>query len=282
MAATDEVLDCNGRSLALTRSAIMGVLNVTPDSFSDGGRWFEPADAVRHAVEMAAAGADIIDIGGESTRPGAMPVNTQQEIDRVIPVIEALHAALDIPISIDTSKPEVMAAAVAAGAGFINDVRALREAGAIETVARLEVPVCLMHMLGEPRTMQIAPAYNDVTAEVAAYLAARREACVEAGISAQRILLDPGFGFGKGVEHNLQLLRDLPALARLGAPLLVGLSRKSMLQRLLGLDVDERLHGSVALALIAVQNGARVVRVHDVAPTCQALRLWEHVAAGPQ
>jgi len=282
MMAADDVLDCNGRPLPLTRSAIMGVLNVTPDSFSDGGHSFEPGDAVRHAVEMAAGGADIIDIGGESTRPGAMPVGTQQEIDRVIPVIEALRSELDIPISIDTSKAEVMIAAVAAGAGFINDVRALREAGAIETAARLAVPVCLMHMLGEPRTMQTAPAYDDVVAEVGAFLEVRRDACIGAGIDARRILLDPGFGFGKTAEHNLQLLRNLPALARLGAPLLVGLSRKSLLKALLDLEVDERLHGSVALALIAVQNGARIVRVHDVAPTCQAIRLWERVAAEPQ
>jgi len=282
MVATDDVLDCNGRTLALTRSAIMGVLNVTPDSFSDGGRSLNSVDAVPHALEMAEAGADIIDVGGESTRPGAMQVSAQQEIDRVIPVIEALHSELAIPISIDTSKPEVMITAVAAGAGFINDVRALREAGAIEAAAKLAVPVCLMHMLGEPRTMQNAPAYHDVVAEVGVFLEARRTACVEAGIDARHIVLDPGFGFGKTVEHNLQLLRDLSALAPLGTPLLVGLSRKSMLKALLGLEVDERLHGSVALALIAVQNGARIVRVHDVAPTCQAIRLWERVAAGPQ
>ena len=226
---------------------------------------------------MAEAGADIIDIGGESTRPGARPVSAQEEIDRVLPVVEALHKKIPLPISIDTSKPEVMRSAVKAGAGFINDVRALREAGALEVATQLGVPVCLMHMFGEPRTMQDAPRYADVVGEVRDFLEERLGACMNAGIPAHRLVIDPGFGFGKTLEHNIELLRGLKKLLSLGAPVLVGLSRKSMIGKALGLPVEQRLHASVALAVMAVQQGACIVRVHDVGPTVEALRMWAAV-----
>jgi dihydropteroate synthase len=266
-------LDCRGRSLDLSRPAVMGVLNVTPDSFSDGGNFLPRERALGHARAMVAEGADIIDIGGESTRPGAKPVSVQEELDRVIPVIEALREEVAVPLSIDTSKPEVMRAAVAAGAGFINDVYALRAPGALETAAGLNVPVCLMHMQGEPRTMQENPQYRDVVADVREFLFERVAAAEAVGIARDRIVVDPGFGFGKSVEHNLQLLRGLNALAALGIPVLAGLSRKSMIGKLLGLPVERRLHASLALALLAVQNGANIVRVHDVGPTVEALRM---------
>jgi len=274
---TKRVIDCRGRPLDLSRAAIMGILNVTPDSFSDGGIFLAPEKAVAHAREMVADGADVIDIGGESTRPGARPVSEQEEIDRVLPVIEAVVREVSVPISIDTSKPDVMRAAVKAGAGVINDVRALREEGALETAAALEVPVCLMHMQGEPRVMQQNPEYTDVVAEVRTFLRERLEAARSAGISQDRLIIDPGFGFGKTLSHNLDLLRKLRELAALGVPLLAGLSRKSMIGMALGLPMERRLHTSVALALIAVQNGARIVRVHDVAPTREALRMLEAV-----
>jgi dihydropteroate synthase len=270
-------LDCRGRSLDLSRPAVMGVLNVTPDSFSDGGNFLPRERALGHARAMVAEGADIIDIGGESTRPGAKPVSVQEELDRVIPVIEALREEVAVPLSIDTSKPEVMRAAVAAGAGFINDVYALRAPGALETAAGLNVPVCLMHMQGEPRTMQENPQYRDVVADVREFLFERVAAAEAVGIARDRIVVDPGFGFGKSVEHNLQLLRGLNALAALGIPVLAGLSRKSMIGKLLGLPVERRLHASLALALLAVQNGANIVRVHDVGPTVEALRMYRVV-----
>lgn len=270
-------LDCGGRKLDLSRTVIIGILNVTPDSFSDGGIFLARDAAVAHARVMVEEGADIIDIGGESTRPGAQAVSVQQELDRVIPVIEALARAVPVPISIDTSKPEVMRAAVAAGAGFINDVRALREPGAVEAASRLNVPVCLMHMQGEPRSMQQHPVYADVAAEVRNFLNERIDACVTAGIPRQRIVIDPGFGFGKTVEHNLELLRRLDKLRVLGVPILAGLSRKSMIGALFGSPVTERLHASVALALIAVQNGATMLRVHDVRATREAIRMFEAV-----
>lgn len=270
-------LDCGGRRLDLSRPAVMGVLNVTPDSFSDGGVFLSPQKAVAQALRMAEEGADIIDIGGESTRPGAPPVSAQEEIDRVVPVIAAVREKIRLPISIDTSKPEVMRAAVAAGAGFINDVRALRTDGTLEAAAELHVPVCLMHMQGEPRTMQDDPRYADVVGEVRDFLKERRDACMNAGIPAARIVVDPGFGFGKTLEHNLELLRGLKKLQNLGAPILAGLSRKSMIGKAIGLPVERRLHASVALAVMAVQNGARIVRVHDVGPTVEALRMWEAV-----
>lgn len=255
----------------------MGVLNVTPDSFSDGGVFFGRDQAVAQALRLAEEGADLIDVGGESTRPGAQPVSAQEELDRVVPVIEALRTAVSIPVSIDTSKPEVMRAAVAAGAGLINDVLALRAPGALATAAALAVPVCLMHMHGEPRTMQRDPVYTDVVGEVREFLKNRRAAAIAAGIRPEQILIDPGFGFGKTAAHNLALLRDLSALCTLGAPLLAGLSRKSLIGALLGLPVEERLHASVALALIAVQNGAAIVRVHDVRATREAIRMVEAV-----
>ena len=271
------VLDCAGRPLDLRRPAVMGILNITPDSFSDGGVFLSPDKAIAQALRLAEAGADIIDIGGESTRPGARPVSAQEEIDRVLPVVEALHKKIPLPISIDTSKPEVMRAAVKAGAGFINDVRALREAGALEVAMQLGVPVCLMHMSGEPRTMQDAPRYADVVGEVRDFLEERLGACMNAGIPAQRLVIDPGFGFGKTLEHNIELLRGLKKLQSLGAPVLIGLSRKSMIGKALGLPVEQRRYASVALAVMAVQQGACIVRVHDVGPTVEALRMWAAV-----
>jgi len=267
-------LHCGRHTLDLTRARVMGILNVTPDSFSDGGDFATREAALRHARQMVADGADLIDVGGESTRPGAPPVSVAEELDRVIPVIEALASELAVPVSVDTSKPEVMRAAVAAGAGLINDVAALRRPGALAAAAALRVPVCLMHMQGEPGTMQQDPAYGDVVAEVAAFLAGRLAACEAAGIPRERLLVDPGFGFGKTLAHNLALLRGLPRLASLGVPVLAGLSRKSMIGALLGgVPVGERLHGSVAAAVLAVERGAAIVRVHDVGPTVQALRI---------
>jgi len=271
------VLDCGGRVLDLSRTVIMGVLNITPDSFSDGGFFMSRDTAVAHARKMVEEGADIIDVGGESTRPGAQAVSVQEELDRVIPVIDAMARAIPVPISIDTSKPEVMRAAVAAGAGFINDVRALREEGALHAAAAQQVPVCLMHMQGEPRSMQHHPVYADVVVEVRDFLQRRIEACVAAGIPRQRLIVDPGFGFGKTVEHNLELLQRLGELRALGTPILAGLSRKSMIGALLGLPVEQRLQASVALALIAVQNGATMLRVHDVRATREAIRMFEAV-----
>jgi dihydropteroate synthase len=255
----------------------MGILNITPDSFSDGGVFLSPENAIAQALRMAEEGADIIDVGGESTRPGARPVSAQEEMERVLPVVEALHARVPLPISIDTSKPEVMHAAVAAGAGFINDVLALRTDGALAAAAELNVPVCLMHMQGEPRTMQDHPRYTDVVGEVRDFLKQRLEACVNAGIPASRLVVDPGFGFGKTLEHNVELLRGLKKLQGMGTAVLVGLSRKSMIGKALGLPVEQRLHASVALAVMAVQQGARIARVHDVGPTVEALRMWQVV-----
>lgn len=255
----------------------MGVLNVTPDSFSDGGIFLTRDRAVTRARLMLEEGADMIDVGGESTRPGAQPVSVQEELDRVLPVIEVLRDELSVPISIDTSKPEVMRAAVAAGAGFINDVRALRAEDALRTVAELNVPVCLMHMQGEPRNMQADPHYTDVVAEVRVFLAERMAACLAAGIGAARLVIDPGFGFGKNLAHNTQLVRGLSAFKTLGAPILVGLSRKSMIGQALGLPVEQRLSASLALAVMAVANGARIVRTHDVRATREAVRMYETV-----
>jgi len=267
------VLDCGGFLLPLDRPRIMAVLNVTPDSFSDGGLWTDPERALRHAMDMVDEGADIIDIGGESTRPGAEHVSTEQELDRVIPLIERLAGQIEASISIDTSKPGVMREAVAAGAGMINDVYALRREGALEAAASLRVPVCLMHMQGEPRDMQQDPRYFDVVAEVRDFLAGRAQACRDAGIAADRIVVDPGFGFGKSLKHNLELLRGLPELAGLGYPVLAGLSRKSMLGTIAGRGPGSRMAASVAAALLAVQKGAAIVRVHDVAETADALKV---------
>jgi len=278
MTASRVLLHCANRTLDLSRPVVMGVLNVTPDSFSDGGRFLSPEAAAEQGVRMAAEGAALIDVGGESTRPGADPVSEAEELQRVIPVIERLRATTDAVISIDTSKPAVIRAAAAAGAGLVNDVRALREPGAIEAAAASGCAVCLMHMQGEPRTMQHAPRYEDVVGEVRAFLAARAAACREAGIGAARLVVDPGFGFGKNTEHNLTLLSRLAELAADGLPVLVGLSRKSMLGTLTGRQPGERVAGSVALAVIAALNGARVVRAHDVAPTVDALKVVGAVA----
>jgi len=266
-------LDCKGKALDLSHPQVMGVLNITPDSFSDGGDFFSPARAVERALAMQAEGAAVIDIGGESTRPGAAPVSIEEELRRVLPVIEALAPQLSIPLSIDTQKPAVMRAAVAAGAGLINDVNALRAAGAVQAAVACQVPVCLMHMQGEPRSMQAAPQYDDVVAGVCDFLRERVAVCVQAGLARERILLDPGFGFGKTPAHNLRLLAGLETLAGLGFPLLVGLSRKSMIGKLLHLEVGARLPASLALAVLAVERGARLVRSHDVAATWQALQI---------
>ena len=260
---------------------VMGILNTTPDSFADGGLWIDRDQALRHALDMAAAGADIIDVGGESTRPGASPVSTQEELDRVVPVVEAIAAETGVTISIDTSKPEVMTAAVAAGAGLINDVRALRAEGALETAARLGVDVCLMHMQGRPRDMQHAPRYADVVAEVEAFLRERAGACEASGIPAARILIDPGFGFGKTLDHNLALFQALPRLCGSIYRVLVGVSRKSMLGTLTGRPVGERRAASVAAAVLAAAHGVSVLRVHDVAETVDALKVARALGALP-
>ena len=260
-------------TLDLAKPAVMGVLNVTPDSFSDGGRFLGRDAALRQAERMAADGAAILDIGGESTRPGAAAVSSQEEIDRTLPVIEALVTRFDIPLSIDTSKPEVMRAAAAAGAALINDVYALRREGALAAAAGLETAVCLMHMQGEPRTMQENPRYTDVVGEVYAFLARRVRACEEAGIARQRLLVDPGFGFGKTLAHNLELLANLERMADLGLPLLVGLSRKRSLGELTGRPVGERMPAGLAAAVLAAARGAHIVRTHDVRETVDALKV---------
>ena len=273
-----QVLRCGKFSLGLSRPLVMGVVNITPDSFSDGGRYFNEQRALGHARALVEAGADIVDIGGESTRPGAAPVTEAEELDRVLPIVEAL-ANDGVLVSVDTMKPPVMRAAIVAGACMVNDVRALQEPGALEAVAWTDAAVCLMHMQGQPRTMQAEPHYTDVVAEVREFLLARAAACEAAGIARDRIVLDPGFGFGKTVEHNLLLLRDLPSLAALGYPVLAGLSRKSTLGRLTGRDVDDRMAASLAAALAAVARGASIVRVHDVRETVDALRVWTSVQA---
>jgi dihydropteroate synthase len=271
---------CRNRTIDLTRPIVMGILNVTPDSFSDGGRYAALDAALERARQIVAEGAAIIDIGGQSTRPGALAVDASVEIARVIPVIEAIAAGSDVAISIDTSKPSVMTAAVAAGACIINDVYALREPRARAVAAETQAGVCLMHMQGEPRTMQDSPHYNDVVAEVMEFLDHERGECIEAGIAGDAIALDPGFGFGKNLEHNLTLLRELARFATLDAPLLVGVSRKSVLGKILGKSVNDRLYGGLGLAALAVANGARIIRTHDVTPTVDALRSVSAVLQG--
>ena len=279
---TTPQLDCAGRMLKLDRVRVMGIVNVTPDSFSDGGAHVTPDAAVAHGLLLAGQGADILDVGGESTRPGAAAVPLQEELRRVVPVIERLARETALPISVDTSHPEVMRAAVAAGAGFINDVRALQAPDALHVAAQLGVPVCVAHMQGEPRSMQQTPQYADVVEDVHRFLAERLFACELEGISKSRVFVDPGFGFGKTLEHNLALLRALPRLAGLGAGLVVGLSRKSMIGALTGVaDAGARVVGSTAAALLAAQRGARIVRVHDVAATRQALAVWQALAEPP-
>lgn len=255
----------------------MGALNVTPDSFSDGGRFLQPADALQQARVMRDAGAAIIDIGGESTRPGATAVPWQEEMDRVIPVIDAVCAAMEVPVCVDTSKPEVMEAAVAAGATMINDVNALRREGAMQMAARLEVTVCLMHMQGEPGEMQRNPCYRDIPGDIIEFLRERLEKCHEAGIEKERIVLDPGFGFGKTDRHNTSLLAHLGQFEQFGLPIMVGLSRKRTLGNLTGRAVDERMPAGVAAALLAVDRGAHIVRTHDVAPTVDAFTIRQAV-----
>jgi len=279
---TTPQLDCAGRVLRLDRPRVMGIVNATPDSFSDGGEHATVEAAVAHGLQLAEEGADILDIGGESTRPGAQDVPVDEELGRVIPVIEALAKQTSLPISIDTSKPEVMRAAVAAGAGLINDVYALRREGALEAAAALGVPVVLMHMLGEPRSMQEAPRYDDVVADVHRFLAERIFAAEMAGIAKKNIVVDPGFGFGKTIAHNLALLAQLQRFTELGVPVLAGLSRKKTIGELTGRsDPHDRIHGSLAAHLIAAQRGAMILRVHDVAATIDALKVWNAVAAMP-
>jgi dihydropteroate synthase len=270
------VLRCGRFSLDLSRPLVMGVVNVTPDSFSDGGLYIDPPQAVEHARRLIGEGADILDIGGESTRPGAAPVSLEEERRRVLPVLEAL-AAGSVPVSVDTRKPALMREAIAAGAAMVNDVTALSAPGALEAVAKTPAAVCLMHMQGEPGTMQANPSYRDVVGEVRDYLAGRVAAAAAAGIARERIVVDPGFGFGKTLEHNLALLRSLGEFRPLGGALLAGVSRKAMLGKLTGREPQERVHASVAAALVAVQNGAHIVRVHDVAATRDALAVWNAV-----
>jgi dihydropteroate synthase len=260
-------------AISLDCPAVMGILNTTPDSFSDGGRFTAPSVAIMHAEQMVAAGAAIVDVGGESTRPGAQDVGEQDEIDRVVPVIEAIRSALDVAISVDTSKPGVMRAAVAAGATMINDVRALRDEGALEAAAELQQAVCLMHMQGQPRTMQQDPQYHDVVADVIQFLRERVSECTQAGIAKELLVIDPGFGFGKTPEDNIELLANLRQLQEIGPPLLIGVSRKSTLGMLTGREVDERQPASVAAAVLAVDRGASIVRAHDVAETVDALQV---------
>jgi dihydropteroate synthase len=271
---------CRHRVIDVTRPVVMGILNVTPDSFSDGGRHATIEAALARAARIAEEGAVIIDVGGESTRPGAGAIDESVEIARVVPVIEGIAAASNIAISIDTSKPKVMAAAVAAGACIVNDVYALRAPGARAWAAASEVGVCLMHMQGEPRTMQDHPHYEDVVGEVSEFLTHERDACVRAGIAREAIALDPGLGFGKGLAHNLALLKSLAHFAALGSPVLVGVSRKSFIGRVLARPMDERLYGGLGLAALAVAEGARIIRSHDVAATRDAIGMVSAVLQG--
>ena len=271
------ILDCKGKSLDLTHPQIMGILNVTPDSFSDGGQFFGEDVALKQAKQMVADGATIVDVGGESTRPGATIVSVEREIERVIPVIEAIESEIDVVISIDTSKPEVMRAAIAAGAGLINDVQALRVKGALDAAFDLEVPVCLMHAQGTPRTMQERPHYEDVVAEVTSFLLERVDICEARGIKRDKLILDPGFGFGKRARHNLRLMKYLEQIVHLDLPVLVGISRKSIIGELLNVSMEERLAGSLAMASLAVWKGAKLIRTHDVKETAQAVNLTNYV-----
>ena len=270
-------LDCAGKILDLSEPRVMGILNVTPDSFSDGGQFISIETALTQARQMVAEGAAILDIGGESTRPGAAVVAADEEMARVVPVIEAIHAEIDIPISIDTMKPEVMRAAVSAGAGLINDVQALQRDGALAAAAELNVPVCLMHSQGMSQIMQDAPRYDNVIKEVTDFLLARVAACEAVGITRDKLILDPGFGFGKKANHNLKLMKHLSFLIDTGFPVLVGVSRKSMIGALLDVSVEERLAASLSLASLAVWQGAKLVRSHDVKETVQAIAMCHHV-----
>jgi dihydropteroate synthase len=272
------LLHCGKFNFDLSRPLVMGIVNVTPDSFSDGGQHLRHDAALAHAHQLIQQGADILDIGGESTRPGALPVSVQEELDRVMPLIEGLGGA-PVPLSVDTCKPEVMRAALAAGASMVNDINALQQPEALAAVAASDAAVCLMHKQGNPQTMQAQPQYQDVVAEVLQFLRARIAAVEAAGIARERIVVDPGFGFGKTLEHNLDLLRNLDAFNELGVPVLAGLSRKSMLGMITGQNVEHRVFASVAAALLAVQRGAKIVRVHDVGATVDALKIWHAMEA---
>ncbi|MAK86443.1 MAG: dihydropteroate synthase [Pseudomonas sp.] len=272
-------LVCGSRVLDLSRPHVMGILNVTPDSFSDGGRFAEREAALRHAEAMAVAGATLIDVGGESTRPGARAVSPTEELERVAPIVEMIARELDVVVSVDTSTPAVIRECARLGAGLINDVRSLQRDGALDAAADAGLPVCLMHMRGEPGDMQRDPRYDDVVEEVCSFLEQRMGACAAAGIPLDRIVLDPGFGFAKTLNHNLVLFRRMEVLHRLGRPLLIGVSRKSMIGAVLGRPVDERLYGSLALAALAVGKGAQIVRVHDVAETVDVVRMIAAVQA---
>lgn len=276
---TFDRLPCGSRFLDLSRPQVMGILNVTPDSFSDGGRYGQRDAALRHAEAMLRAGATLVDVGGESTRPGARAVSPVEELERVAPIVEAIAAELDVIISVDTSTPAVMREAARLGAGLINDVRSLQRDGALDAAFDSGLPVCLMHMRGEPTTMQDSPQYADVLVEVGDFLAERMSACAAVGIPTERILLDPGFGFAKTLEHNLSLFKHMEALHALGRPLLVGVSRKSMIGRVLGHEVGERLYGSLALAALALSKGAHILRVHDVVETVDVVRMISAVEA---
>lgn len=274
-------LHCGQFKLDLSRPRVMGIVNATPDSFSDGGRHLQRDAAIAHAHRLIAEGADIIDIGGESTRPGAQPIGVQEELDRVLPIIEGLRG-MAVPLSVDTCKPEVMRAALAAGASMVNDINALQQQEALDVVAASDASVCLMHKQGDPQTMQQQPQYRDVVAEVGEFLRGRIAAAEAAGISRGRIVIDPGFGFGKTLAHNLALLRHLGRLRELSVPVLAGLSRKSMLGTITGQDVNHRTTASVAAALLAVQHGASIVRVHDVRETVDALKIWNEINKSEQ
>ena len=265
---------CNKFKLNLTRPHVMGIINVTPDSFSDGGQYANTALAVAHGMQLIQEGADILDIGGESTRPGALPVSVDEELNRVIPVIQALNKIASVPISIDTYKPEVMREAIGAGADIVNDVRALQEDGALEVIVKSNVGVCLMHMQGTPPTMQTAPHYNNVLHEVQSFLVARLNALVDAGVAKNRILLDPGFGFGKRTQDNIELLQKLEVLVNIGQPILVGLSRKSILGAIAGANAEQKLYAGIAASIISVMKGAKIVRVHDVKATVDAFKVF--------
>ena len=273
LSESTSIFICGKYQLKLNRPHVMGIVNVTPDSFSDGGKYTSTQAAVCHALTLIAEGADILDIGGESTRPGAAPVSLDEEISRVIPVIEALKGVSTVPLSIDTYKPEVMRQAIAAGADMVNDVRALQEPGALDVLAKSHVGICLMHMQGNPMTMQMSPHYEDVVIEVGQFLADRLQVCLNHGIAKNRIVLDPGFGFGKTREHNISLIQQLEKLHRIGLPLLVGLSRKSVLGAIAGGDENQRLYASIAASVISAMKGAKIVRVHDVKATVDALKV---------
>lgn len=278
-------LHCGARLLDLSRPAVMGIINATPDSFSDGGQFFsgrklQRNGALRRAAEMVKAGAALIDVGGESTRPGAQPVPLQEELDRVVPLVEMIAGELDVIVSVDTSSPEVIKAAAAVGAGLINDVRALQRAGAMAAAASTGLPICMMHMQGEPKSMQNNPSYDDVVGDVLAFFERRVAEARAAGFNSEQIILDPGFGFGKTPEHNLALLKHMQSLSHFNCPLLVGLSRKSVIGHVLGREVDQRLAGSLALALLAAQNGASIIRVHDVPETVDVLKMLAAVDPG--